>query len=615
MTSSSSSAVPGSCLTNYARIGHAAQQLFPDILQELITIKESPQKLSGDVNANKYLSNKLRSYEWSMINDVVTKGYADFDIPLIYTLVRNLNLVPRPTQGWDYRTAPCLTEVTPGDDIERIRKFRNETLHRGNAQVTDTELSQIFTQFKEIAGRLETYMGKQTGEFVDKFMDLETCCMDEDTRTMYIERLDRLKKSDEDCQKRLSTLEEDVDALKEKNSSTTHLLDTMATEIPSEESNYIKISLLILKISQRAVRLKFDTEFHPDCLQETLNRSNGKLRELQRINRINQHQWTLLFPSKGKPSSEKYDITLMINLIRNLTDIQISSKLPLPTHVSVGDDLSRIQYYRNKIAHMDSFIIEDDDFSIYWEDIAQALHRLGCGSFDEEIFELKDLQIFESQKTNRLRYIQMQNRLVAVEEQLVTVTERMMTLNCSRMTLYLKISRANLFENKIKCWMTDDNKFFETTASRKILGVVKENTTTVISGNSGIGKTATAHHIALHLQQHEDFQILPISDPMDIEKYYIKRLAQIFVFDDLCGVFNVDQHLINSWDRVSSQIEKFSKENKHFRILATCRLQITKSSQFEKLSDKLNLKKCSLLSKHLAYTNGENLKLPLVIWI
>lgn len=56
------------------------------------------------------------------------------------------------------------------------------------------------------------------------------------------------------------------------------------------------------------------------------------------------------------------------------------------------------------------------------------MHRLGCGSFDEEIFELKDLQIFESQKTNRLRYIQMQNRLVAVEEQLVTVTERMMTL-------------------------------------------------------------------------------------------------------------------------------------------------------------------------------------------
>ncbi|VDI61217.1 Hypothetical predicted protein, partial [Mytilus galloprovincialis] len=148
----------------------------------------------------------------------------------------------------------------------------------------------------------------------------------------------------------------------------------MATEIPSEESNYIKISLLILKISQRAVQLKFDTEFHPDCLQETLDRNIDKLRELQRMNRINQHQWTLLFPSKGKPSSEKYekyDITLMINLIRNLTDIQIRSELPSPTQVSVGDDLSRIQYYRIKIAHMDSCMVEDGDFNIYWEDIAQ----------------------------------------------------------------------------------------------------------------------------------------------------------------------------------------------------------------------------------------------------
>ncbi|XP_052075418.1 uncharacterized protein LOC127712852 [Mytilus californianus] len=420
--------MPGSLPTNYARIGHAVQQLFPDILQELITIKEPPQRLSHDVNLNKYLSKILRSDELLLISNVMINGYTGFDIPLIYKLVRNLNLVPPPIQGWDHSTAPCPTEVTPGDDFERIRRFRNETLHRGNAQVSDTELSQHFTQFKDIAGRLETYIGKQTGEFVDKFIYLETCCMDEETSNMYIERLDRLKKSDEDCKKRLSALEEDVDALKEKNSSTTHLLDTMATEIPSEESNYIKICLLILKISQRIVRLKFDTEFHPDCLQETLNRSSGKLRDLLRKNRINQHQWTLLFPPKGKPSSEKYDITLMINLIRNLTDIHISSELPFPTQVSVGDDLSRIHYYRNKIAHMDSFIIEEDHFNIYWEDIAQALHRLGGGSFNGEIIELREMQIFESQKSDSLHDIQMQNRIVAVEEQLVEVTERMMSL-------------------------------------------------------------------------------------------------------------------------------------------------------------------------------------------
>ncbi|XP_071181296.1 uncharacterized protein [Mytilus edulis] len=216
MASSSSSVVSGSWLTNYARIGHAAQQLFPDILQELITIKEPPQRLSHDVNTNWYLSKHLGSGEWSMINDVVKKGYTNFDIPLIYKLVRNLKLVLPPTQGWDHSSAPCLTEVTTGDDLERIRRLRNEILHRGNAQVTDTELSQFFTQFKDIAGRLETYMGKQTGEFVDKFTYLETCCMDEETSNMYIRRLESLKKRDEDCQKRLHAVEEDVDALKKK---------------------------------------------------------------------------------------------------------------------------------------------------------------------------------------------------------------------------------------------------------------------------------------------------------------------------------------------------------------------------------------------------------------
>ncbi|VDI40868.1 Hypothetical predicted protein [Mytilus galloprovincialis] len=168
---------------------------------------------------------------------------------------------------------------------------------------------------------------------------------------------------------------------------------------------------------------------------------------------------------------------------------------------------------------------------------------------------------------------------------------------------------TDLFENRIKCWVKDDEKFFKTAATRKILGVVKHNTVTVISGNSGMGKTATSHHISLHLQQHEGYQILPITDPMDIEKYYIKGLAQIFVFDDMCGVFSVDQHLINSWDKVSSQILTFSKEQKHFRILVTCRLQITKNSKFEKLSDKLNMKSCNLLSKDLAYTNDEQLKI------
>lgn len=168
---------------------------------------------------------------------------------------------------------------------------------------------------------------------------------------------------------------------------------------------------------------------------------------------------------------------------------------------------------------------------------------------------------------------------------------------------------TDLFEKEIKKWKNDDEKFFETSASRNILDVVKTKSFTIISGNSGMGKTAIAHHIALHLKEHEGYQILPISDANDIEKYYSKESFQIVVIDDISGRYSVDQYLINLWDRVSNKIGIFRKENEHFRILATCRLQITKNPQFERLSTKLKLKECSLLSRDFASTYVESQKI------
>jgi hypothetical protein len=36
------------------------------------------------------------------------------------------------------------------------------------------------------------------------------------------------------------------------------------------ESNYIKIAMVVLRVSPRAVRVQFDKEFHPDCLKKSL---------------------------------------------------------------------------------------------------------------------------------------------------------------------------------------------------------------------------------------------------------------------------------------------------------------------------------------------------------
>lgn len=71
--------------------------------------------------------------------------------------------------------------------------------------------------------------------------------------------------------------------------------------ISKEVSNYIKIALLVLRISPKAVRMKFDIEFHPERLRRTLDENFPKLQELYQKKRIlSKEQWNLLFPVKRK---------------------------------------------------------------------------------------------------------------------------------------------------------------------------------------------------------------------------------------------------------------------------------------------------------------------------
>ena len=164
--------------TNYARLGHASQSLIPKLLQQLLLFYEPTNKITNDCLSNSYLSNKLNANEWINIRKANTDGYVDFDIPLIYKLLRNLRRIPPPTRGWEPWGGPVFTETTIGDDMERFRTSRNEISHRGNTNVSDRELTEYFTQFKDIAQRLELVLNKEKNELVSEFQNLEICCMD-----------------------------------------------------------------------------------------------------------------------------------------------------------------------------------------------------------------------------------------------------------------------------------------------------------------------------------------------------------------------------------------------------------------------------------------------------
>ena len=84
--------------------------------------------------------------------------------------------------------------------------------------------------------------------------------------------------------------------------------------------------------------------------------------------------FTVLF-SGEQPSSKDFDITLMICLLRNLTSIAIMDRLPSATDTSLRADLSRIKFYRNKIVHCNSALVDDTDFESYWNDVTPVMHN------------------------------------------------------------------------------------------------------------------------------------------------------------------------------------------------------------------------------------------------
>ena len=131
----------------------------------------------------------------------------------------------------------------------------------------------------------------------------------------------------------------------------------------------------------------------------------------------------------------------------------------------------------------------------------------------------------------------------------------------------------------------------------------------MITGPSGIGKSTIVKLVALQLQKTNDYHILPIMCPKDIVKYFDPNIKQIYIIDDICGKFSVDQSMINLWENVNRRILENSKDNKDFRVLGTCRLEISISSPFRKLRKLYGITECNLLQEKFVYSKEEKLKI------
>ena len=152
-----------------------------------------------------------------------------------------------------------------------------------------------------------------------------------------------------------------------------------------ETTNYARLCVLLVDVSSQVLRRTFDRIRPRGRLDTVLGTppTSDTLKSLLKRKVLNPSQWSILYPAiKSSVSSEKFDITLLMVLLRNICGLTPPAAgwdaLPSPTDVSCEDDLARIKYYRNTVyGHAAQASVDDANFNDYWKKIRDTLVRLG----------------------------------------------------------------------------------------------------------------------------------------------------------------------------------------------------------------------------------------------
>ncbi|RMX47588.1 hypothetical protein pdam_00023398 [Pocillopora damicornis] len=165
-----------------------------------------------------------------------------------------------------------------------------------------------------------------------------------------------------------------------------------------ETTNYARLCKLLAAVSAHILRETFEKRRPPGNLDTVLSSPpiHRVLKSLRIKKILNPSQWDKLYPSiKSSVSSKNFDITLLNVLLRTICGLAPPATgwntLPLAADITLEADIVRIKCYRNTVyGHASEASVDDATFNQYWQDIQDALVRLGGAGYQSAIDDLKN---------------------------------------------------------------------------------------------------------------------------------------------------------------------------------------------------------------------------------
>lgn len=130
-----------------------------DQLRDLLRNRVPPSTFASVIQTKKHKLSRLTPQQRDLIlplNGSYTGNYDDFDITLLYTLLRNIcNIAPH-KNGWGEE--PDISDSCLSANVERIRLARNKTVHDSKFSLSNSEFSDIWSTLRSAVVSVDSFL-------------------------------------------------------------------------------------------------------------------------------------------------------------------------------------------------------------------------------------------------------------------------------------------------------------------------------------------------------------------------------------------------------------------------------------------------------------------------